>query len=193
MDAQLDNLYSFFKMFYDLDKQNFDLLASKLNVKEFKKGDIIVNQNTIQKNIYFLIEGVHYSYLPIDDKKHIIAFSYPPVISAIPESFHTQSPSKHIIEALTSGKMFYMPYSDLQDLYAKSQPIERTFRKLTEAVLAGIIDRHLELHALSIEDRYRSFCKRSPQLLNLIPHKYIASYLNIEPTNFSKLFNSIVI
>ncbi|MBI3134499.1 MAG: Crp/Fnr family transcriptional regulator [Bacteroidetes bacterium] len=188
-----ENLFSFLKMFNDIDQNNFELLSSKLKIKEFKKGEIIVNQNSIQKNIYFLIEGVHYSYLSIEDKKHIIAFSYPPVISAIPESFHTQSPSKHIIEALTNGSMFYMSFSDLQDLYAQSQQIERTFRKLTEAVLAGIIDRHLELHALSIEDRYRSFCKRSPQLFNLIPHKYIASYLNIEPTNFSKLFNSVVI
>lgn len=173
--------------------QHFSLLSEKLKTKEFKKGEIIVAQGSIQKKIYFLIEGVHYSYLPVEDKKHIIAFSYPPVISAIPESFHTQTSSKHIIETLTSGKMFYMSYSDLQNLYAQSQSIERTFRKLTEAVLAGIIDRHLELHTLSIEDRYRSFCKRSPQLLNLIPHKYIASYLNIEPTNFSKLFNSVVI
>jgi hypothetical protein len=47
------------------------------------------------------------------------------------------------------------------------------------------------LHSLSIEDRYRIFTQRSAFLLQLVPHKYIASYLHIDPTNFSKLFNTV--
>jgi hypothetical protein len=62
---------------------------------------------------------------------------------------------------------------------------------MTEAVLAGMINRHIELHSLSMEERYRTFCQRSAHLLHTVPHKYIASYLGIDPTNFSKLFNSV--
>ena len=62
---------------------------------------------------------------------------------------------------------------------------------MTEAILAGMINRHIELHSLTIEERFKVFCQRSPHLLQLVPHKYIASYLGIDPTNFSKLFNSV--
>jgi hypothetical protein len=62
---------------------------------------------------------------------------------------------------------------------------------MTESMFAGMIDLHIDLRALSIEDRYKNFCRKSPDLLHLVPHKYIASYLGIDPTNFSKLFNKV--
>ncbi|MDZ7645793.1 MAG: hypothetical protein U5K54_00700 [Cytophagales bacterium] len=76
-------------------------------------------------------------------------------------------------------------------MFDQSQNIERLFRKMTEALLAGIINRHIELQSLSIEERYKTFCQRSPHLLQLVPHKFIASYLGIDPTNFSKLYNKV--
>ncbi len=87
--------------------------------------------------------------------------------------------------------MDYITYDDLQVLFGQSQSIERLFRRMTEAVLAGMINRHIELHAMSMDERYKTFCQRSPYLLHLVPHKYIASYLGIDPTNFSKLFNHV--
>lgn len=62
---------------------------------------------------------------------------------------------------------------------------------MTEAMFAGMIDLHIELRAMTIEERYKKFCRKSPHLLQLVPHKYIASYLGIDPTNFSKLFNNV--
>jgi CRP-like cAMP-binding protein len=76
-------------------------------------------------------------------------------------------------------------------LFDQSQELERLFRKMTEFVLAGMINRHIELHAQTMEERYLSFCRRSPHLLQLVPHKHIASYLGIDATNFSKLFNKV--
>jgi len=47
--------------------------------------------------------------------------------------------------------------------------------------------------AFNIETRFRHFMKRSPHLLNQIPHKDLASYLRINPTNFSKLLAKVKI
>jgi hypothetical protein len=43
--------------------------------------------------------------------------------------------------------------------------------------------------AYTIEERFASFLKRNPALINLVPHKYLASYLRIDPSNFSRLLN----
>jgi CRP-like cAMP-binding protein len=85
----------------------------------------------------------------------------------------------------------YLTFGELQALFDQSPPIERLFRRMTEAVLAGIINRHLELHTLTMEERYKAFCRRSAHLLQRVPHKYIASYLGIDATNFSKLYNTV--
>lgn len=133
------------------------------------------------------------SYFAAEKKPEVIAFTYSPNICAIPESFSLQIPSKCYLTCLTDSEVDYITFNDLQQLFDRSQQIERLFRKMTEVVLAGIINRHHELQALSMEERYKAFCQRSAQLLHLVSHKYIASYLGISPTNFSKLFNTVKI
>ncbi|MDZ4846345.1 MAG: hypothetical protein SH857_12430 [Chitinophagales bacterium] len=131
------------------------------------------------------------SYFETDSKIHVIAFTYPPNLCAIPESFSFQLPSKYYLTCLTDSEFQYLTFEELQKLFEQSQQLERLFRRMTEAVLAGIINRHIELHSMTIEERFKIFSQRSPHLLQLVSHKYLASYLSIDATNFSKLFNNV--
>lgn len=146
-----------------------------------------------ERFIYFVIEGIQKSYYQIGDKQHIIAFAYPPSFSGIPESFFTQSPSKYFLETLTDSKFMRLPFTIHEQLMKEHREIETLFRKATEFFLAGVIERHHELMAFDIESRFKNFVRRSPHLLNMIPQKDLASYLRIDPTNFSKMMNSIKI
>ncbi len=183
--------YEYLRLFHDLGREDYALLTEKLRVKTFRKGDFITVPGQVQRELFFVSSGVQMSYFDSDDKTHVIAFTYPPNLCAIPESFSFQVPSKYFLVCLTNAEMESISFGELQQLFDRSQPLERLFRKITEFVLAGMINRHLELHSLSMEDRYKTFCRRSPHLLHLVPHKYIASYLGIDPTNFSKLFNKV--
>jgi DNA-binding MarR family transcriptional regulator len=71
--------------------------------------------------------------------------------------------------------------------------IETLFRKLTELILFSIIDRHYEQISLDMKSRFISNLNKRPELLNLVSQKDLASYLNIDPTNLSKLINSVKI
>ena len=51
--------------------------------------------------------------------------------------------------------------------------------------------RQIELQSFSAEQRFRSLMARSPHILHLVPHKYLASYLGLDPTNFSKFLGTI--
>lgn len=183
--------YQFFRLFHDISEDDYDLLIGGLKPRTFMKGQVITTPGQIQKELFFVKSGVQMSYFETDNKTHVIAFTYFPSLCAIPESFMLQKPSKYYLTCLSDSEMAYLTYDELQKIYDRSQSVERLFRRLTENVLAGMINRHIELLSLSMEERYITFCQRSPHLLQLVPHKYIASYLRIDPTNFSKLFNSI--
>ena len=183
--------YEYFKQFHDISTEDYNLMADKLKTKTFRKGDFITVVGQVQKELYFVKSGVQMSYFDAGDKTHVIAFTYFPNLCAIPESFSFQMPSKYFLTCLTDSELEYITFDELQKLFEHSQQIERLFRRMTEAILAGMINRHIELHSMTIEERYKTFCQRSPHLLQLVPHKYIASYLGINPTNFSKLFNSV--
>jgi CRP-like cAMP-binding protein len=185
------DLYQYFQLFHPIDQSAFVLLTDRFKSRSFKKNEAIVQPGEVQRELYFVKQGIQMSLLETDAKPHVIAFTYPPNLCAIPESFMLQRPAPYALTCLTNSEMDYITFEVLNQLFDESRQIERLFRKMTEAILVGIITRHTELHTLTIEERFKVFTQRSPQLLQLIPHKYLASYLGIDPTNFSKLFNSV--
>jgi CRP-like cAMP-binding protein len=185
------DLLQYFRLFYPVSEAPYNLLVSRFKSKSFQKGEVILQPGEIQQALYFVKEGIQMSFVETANKPHVIAFTYPPNLCAIPESFMLQRPAPYCLKCLTDSEMHYLSFNTLNQLFDESQPLERLFRKMTEAVLVGIITRHVELHTLTIEERFKVFAQRSPQLLQHIPHKYLASYLGIDPTNFSKLYNSV--
>ena len=170
-----------------------DIYASHWRVQSFPRKSILTAEGDVQKDIYFVLEGIQKSYFLNDGKEHVMAFTYAPSLSGIPESFFNQSPSDYFLECITDSRLLKISYAKHSELIANHRPLETLFRKGTEFLLCGLSIRYRELMAFDIETRFRHFCQRSPHLLNLVPHKDLASYLRIDPSNFSKLIGKVKI
>lgn len=173
-----------------IDDKTLDIYTSKWSEQRFAKKQFITKEGTTQKNLYFVLEGIQKSYFLNDGKAHIIAFTYPYSFSGIPESFLTQTPSKYFLQSITDSRVLKISYEQHTHFLKAHRQIESLFRIATEKVLFGVLERHYELMAYTIEQRFRILMKRSPHLLNQVPHKDLASYLNIDRSNFSKLLNN---
>lgn len=177
--------------FHPIKESTYRLLSDNLQDSSFKKGEDIIVPGQIQKTLYFVKKGIQMSFFDGKNKRHVIAFTYAPGFCVIPNSFALQQPSQYFLTCLSDSEFYSISYKKLLELFNQTQELERLFRKMTEIVLSGLINRHVELHTMTIEERYKVFCQRSPQLLHQVPHKFIASYLGMNPTNFSKLFNNV--
>jgi hypothetical protein len=69
--------------------------------------------------------------------------------------------------------------------------IQHMVLKLTAFALKGVLERQIEIQCFSAEEKFRALLKRSPHVLQIVPHKYLASYLGIDPATFSKLLGSV--
>ena len=185
------NYLTFFQQFHPITQADYQLLLDSCTKRQYERGQVITAEGEVQRDLLLVLEGVQMSFAEHGQRLHVMAFTYPPGFSGIPDSFLTQTPSRFTLQAITDTTVLSLPFPALNDLFNRSCQIERLFRKMTEAVLAGMIQRHFELQSLSIKERFLVFARRSPHLLELVPHKYLAAYLNINPTNFSKLFNSV--
>jgi CRP-like cAMP-binding protein len=181
----------FLRSFHAISNEDYALLTSKLHRKEFKKGETIIAPGQIQRELYFVKSGVQMCHIETDTKTHVLAFTYYPNICSIPGSFSIQMPSKYFFTCLSDSEVECLRHDDLQTIYDQSRGIERLFRKINERLLEGMLNQQIELRVMTIVERFKAFCNRSPHLLQQVPHKYIASYLDIDATNFSKLFNKI--
>ncbi|SFF44578.1 cAMP-binding domain of CRP or a regulatory subunit of cAMP-dependent protein kinases [Thermoflexibacter ruber] len=188
---QQNTIENYLNAIHLLPQEAMSEFLSYWEVVDFKRNDFITFEGQTERYLYFVLEGIQRSFYIKDDKEHVIAFTYPPSFSGIPESFMTQTPSHYFLQTITASKMLRFYHAHLEELFDKHHALERLFRKAYEQVLIGLIQRQYEHLAFSIEERFRAFLRRSPHLLNQIPHKHLASYLGIDATNFSKLLHTI--
>lgn len=155
------------------------------------KKTIMTAPGDTERHWYYVIEGIQKSYFQHDDKQHIMAFTYPPSFTGIPESFFRQAPSRFFLETISDSQFLRISFDDHQKMLQKHHELDTLLRKATEWLLEGVLERYYQLMAHDIETRFKAFTERSPHLLTLISQKDLASYLRIDPTNFSKLMNSV--
>ncbi len=157
------------------------------------RRQVLTRPGEIQKQIYFVLEGVQKSYFSKDGNQHVIAFTYAPSFTGIPESFFTQTPSRYFLETITASRLLKINYDSHEAFLQEHRVVETLLRKMTEWVLSGVIERHHELMAYDMETRFRCFVNRSAHLINKVSQKDLASYLRMDSTNLSKLINTIKI
>lgn len=138
-----------------------------------------------------MLEGVQRAYYEHSNKEVTLVFSYPHSFSGVVDSFLLQKPSLYQLETLTESKLLRISHYDFSALMEKHRSIDSWVRIAVTQVLAATLQREIELIAYTAEEKFKALLRRSPQVLNLIPHKYLASYIGVDPTNFSKLLGSV--
>ncbi|MEQ9262276.1 MAG: Crp/Fnr family transcriptional regulator [Owenweeksia sp.] len=151
---------------------------------EFSRKEIITREGQVEKYLYWVEEGIQRSYYIKNGKEYTIAFTYPPLVTGIPESAMSGKPSRYFLECVTPSRLLRMPYTLLRQGTNTNPELQKKFLEITEIVLIGVLEGQFELMAFTAEEKFTSFLKRSPHLLNQIPHKYRASYLDMDAYTF---------
>jgi CRP-like cAMP-binding protein len=167
----------------------FDLVWQSFSSK---RKTVLTSAESIERHLYFVLEGVQRSfYVGKESVESTIVFTYPFSFAGIADSFLTQTPSIYYFETLTTSKFLRTSYQQIQELMTEFPGIQRLILKATSFALKGVLERVVELQCFTAEEKFRQLLKRSPHVLNLIPHKYLASYLGIDASTFSKLLASV--
>ncbi len=156
-----------------------------------KRRQVLTRTGNTEQYLYLVIEAVQRACYTHNNKEVTLVFSYAPSFSGIIDSFFLQKPSLYQLETLTDSKLLRISYHDFDRVMRQHRSIETWVRVALTAVLSGTLQRQIELTAFSAEEKFTALLRRSPQVLNLIPHKYLASYIGVDPTNFSKLLNNV--
>ena len=159
-----------------------------------KRKEVITLQGSTEKYLYFVTEGVQrIYYFDEQEREATIIFTYAPSFGGVLDSLLMQQPSKYYCEALTASTFIRAKHSDLQRLMLKHKEIETLIRQGVTSSLSGVLERLVELQCFSSEEKFRKLLQRSPHILQMVPHKYLANYLGIDATNVSKLINRVKI
>ncbi|NCI51699.1 Crp/Fnr family transcriptional regulator [Sediminibacterium roseum] len=185
-------LKKFIAPIHPLREEEWNDFASVWQPYSAKRKTVLTAAGDTEKYLYFVTEGVQRAFYQGDDgKEATIVFMYPFSFSGVADSFLLQTPSRFYLETLTKSEFIRTSFQQLQALMDRYHNFETLIRKSTSFTLSGVLERQIELQCFSAEEKFRALLKRSPHVLGLIPHKYLASYLGIDAGTFSKLLGSV--
>jgi CRP-like cAMP-binding protein len=102
------------------------------------------------------------------------------------ESFHSRTPSEYTIEAIEPVELTSITYECLERIYSSSEKMQQLGRLVITTTMVLKDKWQSQLVKLSPRERFLNFVTKHPELLQRVPQKYLASYLNIKPETFSR-------
>ncbi len=155
-------------------------------------GEVLTEEGETERGFLFVLDGVHRVYFTTrDGNEHTVAFAAPSDYSGIPDSFFLQAPSAYRLEALSDSSVLATDYDTLSALMDNHRELERWAWRLLASALRGRSKRERDHMRLTAEERYERLLEESPQLVQRIPLKHIASYLGMSPETLSRIRSSI--
>jgi CRP-like cAMP-binding protein len=194
MFSEKQLLYQTIQAIYPLDEPTFEAFFATFKPYSAKRKQLLTVAGEVEKHLYFVVEGLQRMYyLDEQQREATLLFSYSSNFGGVLDSMMSQQPSRYYYETLTPSILLRASFSQIELLINTYPDIEILLRKGLTGAFSGILERLVELQCFSSEEKFRQLLKRSPHILQIVPHKYLANYIGIDASNFSKLLNSIKI
>jgi CRP-like cAMP-binding protein len=185
----LQQIKAYLDQIATISKLDWDFFTSKLQSRVIPKKEIFLKVNAIENHISFIESGVVRLYIPKEnpEKEITFGFSFKNQFISAYDSFLTQKPSTYQLQALTETVILSITYNDLQAVYKTTQIGNFIGRLTAERLFTLKSKREQDLLNLTAEERYLKLFKERPELLKVIPLKYISSYIGVTAQALSRI------
>tara|TARA_R110002096_G_scaffold371448_1_gene564824 strand:- start:275 stop:844 length:570 start_codon:yes stop_codon:yes gene_type:complete len=185
----VQQIKSYLDQIATISQLDWDFFMSKLQRRVIKKKAIFLKINAIENHISFIETGVVRLFIPKEnpEKEITFGFSFKDQFISAYDSFLTQKPSAYQLQALTETTILSITYNDLQAVYNNTQIGNLIGRLTAERLFLIKSKREQNLLNLTAEERYTKLFKERPELIKVIPLKYISSYIGVTPQALSRI------
>jgi CRP-like cAMP-binding protein len=159
-------------------------------VLELDRNQFLKVQDSMDTNLYWVVQGSLRIYVVEENEEHTIRFGYTHNFIAALDSFLDEKPSDLYIQALKKTTVKVIDKATFMEFMQSSPENIKTWQLLLEQLVLQQMERERDILTMSPTERYRRVLKRSPRLFQEIPHKYIASYLRMTPETLSRIKKS---
>lgn len=161
-------------------------LLPVVHVREFGKKQLISKAGEIENHMNFIQRGLIRKYYKKGEEEHIVQLSREGHLITNQESFYTRTPSEYTVETIEPSTLLSMTFDDLELLFKNSHNFERLGRLVTVHTMVLKDKWQTSLIMQSPRERFLNFIESHHEIVQRVPQKFLASYLNIKPETFSR-------
>ncbi len=155
-------------------------------VKRYGKKEILTRAGEIENNFNYVARGLIRKYYKKGHHQINTQISGEGHLILSQESFHSRQPSEYFVETIEPSTVVSITYNDIENVYASSHRLERLARLLITYAMVIKDKWQMQLVKMTPRERFLRFVEKNPGLMNRVPQKLLASYLNIKPETFSR-------
>ena len=170
-----------------MTRQEFHQMEPYFEIREFEKKVKVICEGEVERYLNVIAWGLVRKYLPVRNREITVQLASEGHIIHSELSFHYRVPSRAVVETIEPSVFLSISYDSLEQLYERFPKVERLGRLMISDLFIKKDNRYFDQLRKTTRERFLEYVRTHPQMLQRVPQKYIASYLNIKPETFSRL------
>ena len=183
----IEYAHRYLQRFMTINVDELKELLSYCEVRQVEKRTILVKEGEVDNYLNMVVKGLVMKYVRVKKSDMILQLATEGHVIHSEISFLTRSPSLVFVETLEPTIMVSLTYDKMEEALDKFPQGER----LGRLILTGMYVKKEESRYFrllrSARERFLDYLNAHPHMLQRVPQKYLASYLNIKPETFSRM------
>jgi CRP-like cAMP-binding protein len=182
-----DIVKSYLSNYISLSEEEFNFLASLFELRKFEKRQKLLVEGEVEKYLNFILQGLARKYFIRKNEEMVMQFASENEIICCYDSFMSGDPSNFSVEALEPMVVVSITLDNVEKIYDFSPKMERLGRLIATQEYLKKERFDYNRVRLTSQERFINFVRNNRNLMQRVPQKYLASYLNMKPETFSRL------
>jgi len=164
-----------------------DILLRKVIIKEYKKGEIIIQEGVKSNYIYFIHKGIVRNFISQNNKTLNFRSEGMIVTGYSTYNYDQGFKSKMNVECLEDCTFILISVDTIHYVVENFKYGDRLGRYLAEKHILELLELLIDIHSKSIIKRYNELNVKYSNIHQRVSQHYIASFLGTTPVHLSRL------
>jgi CRP-like cAMP-binding protein len=190
--AEIDPVYidyaqKYLGRFMPITREELIDLLQYCEMRKFDKRAVIVREGEIDNYLNLVVKGLVRKYLPVKKNEVILQLATEGHVVQSEISYLTKTPSMVILETLEPTILVSLTYDKMEEALDRFPKGERLGRMILSGMFIKKDESRYNRLSKSTKERFFEYIDHHQHMLQRVPQKYLASYLQIKPETFSRL------
>lgn len=182
-----DHAFVYLRRFMEMSREEFEPLKSLLELRSFDKKAVIVQKGEVDNYLNLVLKGIVRKYVTSSKGEVTLQLATEGHVVQSEISFHKRVPSDVVLETLEPTVLVSIHYEIMQQALEKIPRAEELGRAIIMQMFIKKDARYFSQLKMTTRERFLEYINNHPHMLQRVPQKILASYLNIKPETFSRL------
>lgn len=181
------NLFEVLSQYYPVEPADAEALAAVSETIHVRKKDFLIKQGSKSNHMYFVTGGLFRCMCEINGNEDTLGFATAGDPFASVHSMAHDEPAACSLQAIENSTAIAVRFDDFRRMLATRTSLMQWWSTVLLEQLYALERRYVWLASNDASERYAALLRVRSEIINRIPVKYIAQYLNITPETLSRI------